>query len=418
MKKQISHQKLFKATLAAAVATGTIVAIAPLESEASKLAISDIAQNQHKEAITNLLERGIVNGFPDGTFKPSQQVTRGQAAKIIAQILNLDTQNVKDPGLTDVSKDNQYYGAIAALVNKGIISGYEDKTFKPGIPLTRAQMAKILAIGFGFEEESYKDTHFIDVKLTNWYAGYVQALFTNQITSGTTPTTFSPGEYVTRGQLASFVVRSEKVALGKNVPSAKPNEESPKNDEIKPGTGKGSQNGSSQSEKDAGQNESNPSDGQTDPTSGPKPENTTGENGAVKTDGEAGTSTSDTSKDKNKKLTQEEIEQKYESILADIQNSVISELDSLVDSAINEYNELMKKGEGNKISSLYNSYSSAANNLEASTDATVNSVLQSMKADLVSNGYSTESLNSISDSYNASKKSMKDSLLSSILGNL
>ncbi|MGN7385543.1 S-layer homology domain-containing protein [Sporosarcina sp. SAFN-015] len=433
MKKQFSRQQLFRATLAAAVATGTIVAVAPLESEASKLAMSDITNNQHKEAIKNLLERGIVKGFPDGTFKPGQQVTRGQAAKIIAQILNLDTQNVKDPGLMDVSKESQYYGAIAVLVNKGIISGYEDKTFKPGNPLTRAQMAKILAVGFGFKEEPFRETRLVDVKSTNWYAGYVQALLTHQITSGTSATTFSPGEYVTRGQLASFVIRCEKEALGKNEVPSQPNEELPKNEETKPELepnenkdttgqpnqpgGKDNQNGSSQPDKDAGQNGSNPSDGKTDQNSGSKP-GTPGDNGSAKPNGNEGTSSNEPSKDKDAKLTQAEIEQKYAALLDDIQNSASSSLDSLVDSAINEYNELKRKGGEIKISSLYNSYSSAANNLEASTDAAMNSVLQSMAADLISNGYSTESVKSISDSYNASKKSIKDSLLSGILGNL
>lgn len=436
MIKQISNQKLFKAALATAVASGTIVAVSPLESEASNLALSDITNNQHKEAIVNLLERGIVNGFPDGTFKPGQQVTRGQAAKVIAQILKLDTNNVQNPGFTDLSKENQYYGAISALVHKGIISGFEDNTFKPGSPLTRAQMAKILAIGFGFEEETFRDIRFVDVKSTNWYAGFVQSLLTHQITSGTSATTFSPGEYVTRGQLASFVVRSEKTALRSNELPTQPNEELPKNEEAKPGTkpnenkdtteqpnkpnqpgGKDDQNGSSQPDKDAGQNGSKPSDGKTDQNSGSKPE-TPGDNGTAKPDGNEGTSSSDPSKDKDSKLTQAEIEQKYVSLLEDIQNSASSSLDSLVNSAMDEYNSMKKKGETIKISSLYNSYSSAANSLEASTDASVNSVLQSMKADLVSNGYSTESIKSISDSYNASKKSIKDSLLSGILGNL
>ncbi|MFC5541625.1 S-layer homology domain-containing protein [Ureibacillus suwonensis] len=48
------------------------------------------------EAVTSLTERGIIKGFPDGTFKPYQSVTRGQAAKILAGVLGLDTNNVKN----------------------------------------------------------------------------------------------------------------------------------------------------------------------------------------------------------------------------------------------------------------------------------------------------------------------------------
>lgn len=150
MKKVNTSQKLFKTILAASVMTGAVVTVAPMYTNAAKPAISDIANNTHKDAIIELLDRGIVGGFPDGTYKPKQQVTRGEAAKIIAKVLNLDTQNVNDPGFTDISKNHPYYGEIAALVNAGIISGYEDKTYKSGNPLTRGQMAKILSIAFGF----------------------------------------------------------------------------------------------------------------------------------------------------------------------------------------------------------------------------------------------------------------------------
>ena len=123
--------------------------------------------------------------------------------------LELDIENVKNPGFTDVPKTHQYYGPIAALVEAGIVDGYDDKTFKPGNPITRAHMAKMLQNGFGLQEEKFGNSPFTDVKATHWYADHVQALITHEITTGTTPTTFSPNANVTRGQMASFIVRSE-----------------------------------------------------------------------------------------------------------------------------------------------------------------------------------------------------------------
>jgi len=388
-KKSNSRQKLFKAALATAVLTGTMVTVAPMQLEAAKPTISDITNNQHREAITNLLERGIVNGFPDGTFKPNQQVTRGQAAKIIAQILNVDTKNVKDPGFKDVTMENQYYSAIAALVNAGIITGYEDKTFKPGNPLTRAQMAKILSLAFNFQEEVHTDKRFVDVKETNWYAGFVQTLLTHKITNGTSATTFSPGEFVTRGQLASFVVRSEKVASqGDNEFPTTPDEQLPKDEETKPVT-------------DPNQpNENIDTDNPSQP----------GGNGE-----QNGTSPNDPQKDKDTKLTQAEIERNYASKLAEIEGQANNSLDSLIDSAMNEYNTMNENGEKVDITSLYNKYSGAANGLEAKTDASFNSVLNAMEADLAQNGYSTESIKGISENYNAAKTNLRNSLLSKLM---
>ena len=216
MKKHAnSYQKVFGATLAVAVATGTIAVAVPVYTQADEVKIptfsdvKNIESHHFYESVRSLASRGIVKGFSDGTFKPYQSVTRGQIASVLAQTLGLDTKNVKNPGFKDVKVTDPYYGPIAALVEAGIVEGYNDKTFKPGEPLTRAHIAKMISIGFNLEEVKLTNSPFTDVKAEHWYADYVQALITNEITTGTTPTTFEPNAFVTRGQMASFIVRSE-----------------------------------------------------------------------------------------------------------------------------------------------------------------------------------------------------------------
>lgn len=216
MKK--GYQKLFKATLATTVATGALVAVAPLNADA-KESFKDVKPGVHYyEPVLNLSARGVVKGYDDGTYRPNASITRGQASKILANVLGLDTVNVKDPGFKDVSKANGYYGAIAALAQAGYIKGYDDKTFRPNDNLRRSQMAKILTLGFDLKEEALTDTRFSDIKKTDAYAGYVQALLTNNITTGTTPTKFSPNGLVTRGQMATFVVRTEQAVAKEETP--------------------------------------------------------------------------------------------------------------------------------------------------------------------------------------------------------
>ncbi|WP_421101623.1 S-layer homology domain-containing protein, partial [Sporosarcina psychrophila] len=216
MKKHTnSYQKVFGASLAVAVATGTLAVAVPVYTQADEVKIptfsdvKNIESHHFYDSVTSLASRGIVKGFADGTFKPNQSVTRGQVASVLAQTLGLDTKNVGNPGFKDVKVTNPHYGAIAALVKAGIVEGYNDKTFKPGEPLTRAHMAKIISVGFNLEKVKLTNTPFKDVKAEHWYADYVQALITNEITTGKTPTTFEPNAYVTRGQMASFIVRSE-----------------------------------------------------------------------------------------------------------------------------------------------------------------------------------------------------------------
>lgn len=208
-----SYQKIFVATVASTVAIGTIAVAVPVHAKASEFSdVKNIESHHFYEAVRSLAARGIVNGFSDGTFKPHQSVTRGQLSSVLARTLGLDINNVGNPGFKDVKVTNPHYGAIAALVEAGIIDGYNDKTFRPGEPVTRAHIAKMISIGFNLEDVQLTNSPFRDVRAEHWYADYVQALITHQITTGTTPTTFAPNAFVTRGQMASFIVRSESAS--------------------------------------------------------------------------------------------------------------------------------------------------------------------------------------------------------------
>ncbi|WOV88058.1 S-layer homology domain-containing protein [Sporosarcina oncorhynchi] len=208
-----SYQKLFRAVLASGVAGGALVAASPIfvqANDSGPALFNDVNPNAHYfEPVMNLSARGIVKGYEDSTYKPNNSVTRGQAAKILALALGLDTVNVKNPGFVDVKETDSYYGPISALVQAGIINGYDDKTFKPNDNLKRSQMAKIITLGFGLEQETLTDNRFADIRTDDVYASYVQALLSNNITTGNTPTTFGPNALVTRGQIATFIFRSE-----------------------------------------------------------------------------------------------------------------------------------------------------------------------------------------------------------------
>lgn len=215
MKKK-SYQKFVNATLVTALAASAVAVAAPT-AEAAK-SFPDVKKGEYYyDAVMELSERGVIKGFPDGTFKPNQSVTRGQAAKIIAGVLGLDTKNVKNPGFKDVSVSNEYFGAIAALENAGIISGYPDGTYRPTAPVQRNHMAKIIVNAFDLKASSNATTPFTDV--LKEYEGYITALYENKVTTGRTPTKFDGLSNVTRGQLSAFVVRAENV-LPKNATEA------------------------------------------------------------------------------------------------------------------------------------------------------------------------------------------------------
>lgn len=193
------------------------VAVGSLSVNASEITFSDVAkENAHYDAINSLANRGHIHGYGDGTFRPDGILTRGQAAKILANVLNLDTTN-KNQVFSDVSSTHEYVGAINALYDNNIINGYSDGTFKPNEPLKRGQMAKIIVKAFELEKSTVIDLPFVDVSSNNEFRYYIQTLLNYSITKGTTATTYSPAEAVKRGQMASFVVRAEEVSSNKEV---------------------------------------------------------------------------------------------------------------------------------------------------------------------------------------------------------
>ena len=215
------RQRTYKTALALTMAAGTLVTLSPDAGAADvkEKSFSDVQASHHfYEAVKSLSARGIINGYKDGTYRPNQGITRAHAAKIMATALNLDLKNVKNPGFTDVGTSHPYYAHIAALVEAGVIKGYQDKSFKPNGNLTRAHIAQMLVEGFKLEEKKVANLPFSDVNDQQAFSKYIQTLYANRITTGKTATTFEPYSIVTRGQLASFVYRTEAAVKDPGTP--------------------------------------------------------------------------------------------------------------------------------------------------------------------------------------------------------
>lgn len=114
--------------------------------------------------IQSAVEAGIINGYTDGTFKPTAKVTRGHMAAFIARAFDLPngTKTFKD-----VKKGHTAYEAVSQLAAAKITTGYEDGTFKPANNLTRAHISAFLARAVKYQENLNSSkkmkVHFLDV---------------------------------------------------------------------------------------------------------------------------------------------------------------------------------------------------------------------------------------------------------------
>ena len=161
------------------------------------------------DAVELLAEIGAIQ-TETGKFNPSGTVTRGQASKILAVTLGLDTKNVTDPGFKDVPKSSGYYPYVAALQNAGIINGKAKDRFGVNDPLTRGQMAKILVKGFELPEFELDDIFELEpaVAIGKETRKYVSPLYFYGITTGTEEGKFGANQMLKRSQLALFVERT------------------------------------------------------------------------------------------------------------------------------------------------------------------------------------------------------------------
>ncbi|MFP3919936.1 S-layer homology domain-containing protein [Lysinibacillus telephonicus] len=199
-----NRNKIYTATVASSIVASALL-LTPVQAES--ISFKDVStSSSYYASINQLVELGAISGYPDGTFRPDESLTRGQAAKIIAQVLQLDGATATDPKFTDVPKSHQYYKAISALAESKIIGGYDDNTFKVNNVITRGQLAKVIAQAFELQPKNNEELPFTDV--TDSYKPFVKALYDNGITTGTSETTFSLNKPVTRGQAVTLITRA------------------------------------------------------------------------------------------------------------------------------------------------------------------------------------------------------------------
>ena len=212
----LTRKKIFTATTATALVASAL-AVPPALAATSPF--KDVpTTHTHFEAITDLASQGVINGYPDDTFKPGAPLTRGQAAKILAKVLKLDTTNVKNPNFKDVPTTHHYYGPIAALAQANLINGTDQQTFHVNETITRGQVAKIIAVALKLEPKDNDALPYTDVSESD--APYVKALVDYGITT-VTGTTFGTNQPITRGQAAAFIVRALKLSTPQPEPVKK-----------------------------------------------------------------------------------------------------------------------------------------------------------------------------------------------------
>ena len=169
----------------------------------------DILNTEADEYIRHIHDAGITNGFSDGTFKPQNTITRAEAAVMLATALNLKLDSA--PEFSNKFNDiNKHWAKkyINAILNKEIMTGFSDKTFRPNSKITVAEVCTILSKSFDFKTKS--QGIFTKLKSNQWYSSYVQNIFNLKILTpqDSIYKSFSETSYISRGNFAMMLSRA------------------------------------------------------------------------------------------------------------------------------------------------------------------------------------------------------------------
>ena len=170
----------------------------------------DVATGSYYEdAVDWAVENGITQGTDDTHFSPDGICTRAQAVTFLWRAAGSPKPETRTMPFTDVPVGSYYYDAVLWAVENGITKGTSDTTFSPNMICTRAQIVTFL---WRSEKSPAAGTAnpFADVKSTAYYAGAVLWAVKENITKGTTSTTFSPNADCTRAQIVTFLWRCKK----------------------------------------------------------------------------------------------------------------------------------------------------------------------------------------------------------------
>ncbi|WP_246942777.1 S8 family peptidase [Bacillus pinisoli] len=169
---------------------------------------SDIQGNEWYAAdIQYLKDNKMINGYPDGTFKPNEIITRAEALTMIGNAINLDGTS-RLTNFSDVPINYYAAGYIQSAFELRIASGFPDGTFKPKSPITRGDAAQFFVRSFNYplvQEQYFKDV------MPNYYGfSGINGLRKANITAGYPDGTFRPFDNITRAELAVLLTRSVK----------------------------------------------------------------------------------------------------------------------------------------------------------------------------------------------------------------
>jgi hypothetical protein len=164
------------------------------------------------EAVRYLYCAGAISGYADNTFRPYNNSTRGQLTKIVVLAFGIPIYTPPTPTFSDVPTTDPFYQYVETAAHEGLVAGYSDGTFRPYNNVTRGQLSKIVVEAAGWPLVNPPIPTFTDVPRGSAFYEYIETAFDQGIISGYADGTFRPGNDATRGQISKIVYEAVRAS--------------------------------------------------------------------------------------------------------------------------------------------------------------------------------------------------------------
>ncbi|MGG1519798.1 S8 family serine peptidase [Paenibacillus oryzisoli] len=165
----------------------------------------DIENHWAQSTISEMTSEGIISGYGNYRFAPDQPVSRAEAATVLARALHLTKQ--RELRFSDVATSFWGYADIAKVVQAGIVDGYPNGTFGPNRGLTRMEMTQMVAKALGMSGKLRGNSPYPDVGETYWGVGIVKQMAADSWISGYPDGSFHPEDGATRAEFLTIVAK-------------------------------------------------------------------------------------------------------------------------------------------------------------------------------------------------------------------
>lgn len=195
------HKKLIST-----IALGLIIGVSTISANANSK-LNDVDGHWANKEIQDFVSKGYLKGYPDGTFKPDNSITRAEFVRIANNYFGF--KNKGNENFSDVNSSDWFYNDICIAKEEGYIDGYDDGTFKPDKNITREEAAKIIVSIQGKVDVNIdKINNFTDgYMVSDWAKKYVEGAIETGYIKGDDKGKINPISSVTRAESVSMISR-------------------------------------------------------------------------------------------------------------------------------------------------------------------------------------------------------------------